>query len=102
MRAGLAGHFRFGAFGSDCERRDGLPPIAVERAASLTGVTFRGAEVVVIGDTPSDVTCGQALGVRAVAVATGRHGRAALAAAGADFAFDDLSDTEAVLAALLD
>jgi phosphoglycolate phosphatase-like HAD superfamily hydrolase len=100
--ADLAGHFRFGAFGSDCERRDGLPPIAVERALSLTGVTFRGAEVVVIGDTPADVTCGQALGVRTVAVATGRHDAAALTLAGADIAFDDFTDTGAVLSALLD
>lgn len=100
--AGLAGHFRFGAYGSDCERRDGLPPIAVERALSLTGVTFRGADVVVIGDTPADVTCGRALGVRAVAVATGRHDRAALTAAGAAVAFADFSDTKGVLAALLD
>lgn len=99
--AGLTGHFRFGAYGSDCERRDGLPPIAVERALSLTGVTFRGAEVVVIGDTPADVTCGQALGVRTVAVATGRHDAAALREAGADIAFDDLADTPAVLAAVL-
>jgi phosphoglycolate phosphatase-like HAD superfamily hydrolase len=99
--ADLAGHFRFGAFGSDCERRDGLPPIAVERALSLTGVTFRGADVVVIGDTPADVTCGQALGVRTVAVATGRHDAAALTRAGADVAFDDFVDTQAVLSALL-
>jgi phosphoglycolate phosphatase-like HAD superfamily hydrolase len=98
--AGLSGHFRFGAYGSDCERRDGLPPIAVERALSLTGVTFRGADVVVIGDTPADVTCGQALGVRTVAVATGRHDAAALRSAGADVAFDDFSDTQAVLGAL--
>lgn len=100
--AGLTGHFRFGAYGSDCERRDGLPPIAVERALSLTGVTFRGRDVVVIGDTPADVTCGQALGVRTVAVATGRHDATSLREAGADIAFDDFSDTKAVLAALFD
>ena len=93
--------FRFGAYGSDCEQRDGLPPVAVERARALTGVTFRGRDVVVIGDTPQDVTCGRALGVTAVAVATGRHDPAALEVAGASTVFEDLADTAAVLDVLL-
>lgn len=98
---GLDGRFAFGAFGSDHERRDRLPAIAVERARERTGRTFRGKDIVVIGDTPYDVTCGQALGVRAVAVATGRYDAAQLEAAGADAVFPDLSDTAAVLDALL-
>lgn len=93
--------FRFGAYGSDCERRDGLPPVAVERALAATGVTFRGKDVVVIGDTPHDVTCGRSLGVRAVAVATGSHEAPALHEAGADVVFEDLSDTAAVMDVLL-
>lgn len=100
--AGLTHHFCLGAYGSDCERRDGLPPIAVERALALTGVSFRGTDVVVIGDTPSDVTCGRSIGVRAVAVATGRHDRASLVEAGAHVVFDDFADTAGVLEALLD
>lgn len=99
--AGIGTAFRVGAFGSDCERRDGLPPVAVERALALTGRTFRGQEIVVIGDTPSDVTCGRALGVYAVAVTTGRHDEASLRAAGAHAVFADLSDVEAVLDVLL-
>ncbi len=93
--------FRFGAFGSDCEQRDGLPPVAVQRAAELTGVEFRGRDVVVVGDTPNDVTCGRALGVTAVAVATGSHDGESLRAAGADVVFADLSDTASVLDVLL-
>ncbi len=93
--------FRFGAYGSDCEQRDGLPPVAVQRATDLTGVEFRGRDVVVIGDTPNDVTCGRALGVTAVAVATGSHSGAALQEAGADVVFADLSDTASVLDVLL-
>lgn len=93
--------FRFGVYGSDCEQRDGLPPVAVQRAHELTGVEFGGRDVVVIGDTPNDVTCGRALGVTAVAVATGSHDDAALQAAGADVVFPDLSDTAAVLDVLL-
>jgi phosphoglycolate phosphatase-like HAD superfamily hydrolase len=98
--AGLSG-FRLGAFGSDCERREGLPPIAVERARTLFGITFRGQDILVIGDTPADVRCGQALGVHAVAVATGSHPADQLMAAGAHTVFQDLSDTEQVLRVLL-
>jgi len=98
--AGLSG-FRLGAFGSDCEQREGLPPIAVERARALYGIAFRGQDILVIGDTPADVRCGQALGVHAVGVATGRHPADQLRAAGAHTVFEDLSDTERVLQVLL-
>jgi phosphoglycolate phosphatase-like HAD superfamily hydrolase len=93
--------FPVGAFGSDCERRDGLPPLAVERARQLTGVTFSQRDIVIVGDTPNDVTCGQALGVRALAVATGNYDVDELRSAGADSVFYDLTDTAAVLDAIL-
>ena len=99
--AGISQYFSFGAFGSDCEQRSGLPPIAVERARSQTGRSFSGQSVVIIGDTPHDVTCGQALGVFTLAVATGRHSCADLLAAGAHVALPDLSDTQAVTRLLL-
>jgi phosphoglycolate phosphatase len=99
--AGLADRFSFGAFGSDCERRDGLPAVAVQRALQYTGRAFSGKQVVVIGDTPHDVRCGQALGVFALGVGTGRHSSAELLEAGADAALPDLSSTNTVLDLLL-
>lgn len=98
---GLDRRFAFGAYGSDHERRDELPAIAVQRAREATRRVFRGKEIVVIGDTPFDVTCGRALGVCAIGVATGRHDAGALRAAGADHVLGDLSDTAGVLALLL-
>ena len=100
--AGVHQYFSFGAYGSDCAQRSGLPAIAVERALVHTGRSFAGRDIVIIGDTPNDVTCGQALGVFAVGVATGRHSRQELLAAGAHAAFDDLADTRAVVQRLLD
>jgi phosphoglycolate phosphatase len=94
--------FPVGAFGSDHERRDALPAVAVARAHSATGRAFAGQDVVVIGDTPDDVTCGRTLGVRAVGVATGRYDAAALGDAGAHVVLASLADTDAVLRALLD
>jgi phosphoglycolate phosphatase-like HAD superfamily hydrolase len=87
---GLWDRFRVGAFGSDDRERDRLPPIAVERARRLTGRSFVGEEVVVVGDTPADVRCARAAGAIAVAVATGPPGRDALVASDPDFLLDSL------------
>ena len=98
--AGLADYFAFGAFGSDCEQRSGLPAVAVARAHEHCGVSFAGHDIVVIGDTPADIRCGESLGVFTVGVTTGHYDHAALAAEGADIIFEDLSDTPAVLRVL--
>jgi phosphoglycolate phosphatase len=92
--------FRVGAFGSDHADRAALPAIAAQRAAQLMGRVPRGAEIVIVGDTPADVTCGEAVGARAIGVATGSYDAAALNAAGAYAAFDDLSEPDRVLAAI--
>jgi phosphoglycolate phosphatase-like HAD superfamily hydrolase len=99
--AGLRDYFTFGVYGSDCEHRSGLPQIAVERARQITGRVFRGRDIVVIGDTPHDIQCGETLGVYTVAVATGGHSRHELEAEGADVVFDDFSNTASVLRVLL-
>jgi len=93
--------FLVGAYGSDSPHRPDLPAIAAERAAPLFGWVPAGETVVIVGDTPADVTCGRAIGARAVAVATGSYTVSVLREAGARAAFDDLSDTDAVLDALL-
>ncbi|HKJ91699.1 MAG TPA: HAD family hydrolase [Longimicrobiales bacterium] len=98
---GLNGRFALGAFGSDDEERDRLGAVAVGRARDLLGVTFRGADIVVVGDTPRDVQCARPVGARAVAVATGRHTVEELEEAGADAALADLSDLDLALAAIL-
>ncbi len=93
--------FAVGAYGSDAYRRSDLPAIVARRAAERTGRTFRGADVVIVGDTPADVACARPIGARTLAVATGFYDVAALREAGATHVFDDLSDTAAVLDAIL-
>ena len=93
--------FRVGAFGSDHAERPALPAIAVERALHETGVEFSGKEIVIIGDTPKDVACGQHLGVRTIATATGHHPVDELEACGADYVFPDLADVDAVWRAIM-
>ncbi len=91
--------FRVGAFGSDHADRPALPAIARRRIEALLGAPVRGADVVIVGDTPADVTCGRDIGARAIGVATGSFSVPELLAAGADAALADLSDTGAVVGA---
>ena len=93
--------FRANAFGSDHEYRPELPAIAQRRASELLGAVLPGGSVVVIGDTPADVECGRGIGARAIAVATGRYGMEELAAHGPAAVFPDLTDTGAVVEAIL-
>jgi phosphoglycolate phosphatase-like HAD superfamily hydrolase len=94
-------YFRCGAFGDDAPERNGLLAKALERVASCGGPSAGPSDVVVIGDTPLDVGVATSAGARSVAVATGGYDADTLRSSGADVVFDDLSDTGAVLAALI-
>ena len=91
--------FRFGAFADDASDRNRLVPIALGRAKAA-GCEAHADRVIVIGDTPLDIECARAGGVRAVGVATGSHSLAELREAGADAVLGDLSETDRVLRAL--
>lgn len=93
--------FRVGTYGSDHHIRAELPAIAVDRARAIFGRRPKGEEVVIIGDTPADVTCGRGVGARSIGVATGSFSTDHLAGAGADHVLVDLSDTAAVHAIIL-
>lgn len=90
-----------GAYGDDHEDRSQLVPIAAQRASALLGHALRGCDIVVIGDTPHDIRCGQRNGTRTVAVATGPYSVEQLAAYEPDALLPDLSDFAAALAAIL-
>lgn len=94
-------YFACGAFGDDAADRNALVPFAVERARQC-GVAVAFADVLVVGDTPHDVACAQAVGAVPVAVATGTYTVDQLREAGAEMVFEDLSDTEAFLRILED
>jgi phosphoglycolate phosphatase len=86
-RAGLGRWFAAGqgGFGSDAEDRAELPAIARRRAGALDGgAPYPRERTVVIGDTPRDIACARADGVRCIAVATGPYGA------------DELADADAV------
>ncbi len=94
--------FPVGAFGSDGEHRHDLPAVARGRASAFIGRPVSGSACVIIGDTPSDVACGRGIGARAIAVATGHYDVAALTACNPDAVFADLTDTAAIVRAIVD
>ena len=93
-----------GAYGDDHEVRAELVQVARRRASAVHGTSpsdFDGASTVVIGDTPLDSEAALVSGARAVGVATGSYSAFDLAAAGAHAVLPDLTNTDAVLRALL-
>ncbi|HEY6277479.1 MAG TPA: haloacid dehalogenase-like hydrolase [Streptosporangiaceae bacterium] len=90
-----------GAYGEEHEDRAELVHLAWSRAQAGYGRDFTGRATVLVGDTPLDVAAAADTGARSVGVATGGSTMAELAAAGADCVLPDLTDTPAVLAALV-
>jgi phosphoglycolate phosphatase-like HAD superfamily hydrolase len=68
--AGIGHHFAAGqgGFGSDSEDRADLPAIARRRAGNVAR-----EDTIVVGDTPRDIACARADGVRVIAVTTGPY-----------------------------
>ncbi|MEO5511837.1 MAG: HAD hydrolase-like protein [Longimicrobiales bacterium] len=89
--------FRVNAFGSDHELRPELPAVAQKRARDVLGADIEGNRIIVIGDTPADIRCGEAIGARAIGVATGRYSVAQLVEHDPYAVFETLADTDAVL-----
>ena len=101
-RVGLWSYFATGAFGDGAPERNMLPDIAQRTAKEQYGRVFQGKDIVVIGDTPNDVLCGKHLDVKTVAVATGGFGADELDEHNPDHLFEDLSDTDAVVNAIME
>jgi phosphoglycolate phosphatase len=94
--------FKVCAFGSDHHARAELSALAQRRAREDLGLEIPGDHIFVIGDTPADITCGQAIGARAIAVATGRYTPEELARHHPFALFSSLADTEAVMRVIVD
>jgi phosphoglycolate phosphatase-like HAD superfamily hydrolase len=89
--------FLLGAYGSESTDRVELAELAVARATALSGTTFQGEQIVIVGDTPADIACAQGVGGRSIAPLTGWHDAEELEAAGAWAILENLADTQYVL-----
>lgn len=93
-RAGIGEYFALGqgGFGSDAESRDLLPAIARRRAGRHPR-----EDTILVGDTPRDIACARADGVRVIAIATGPYEARELS--GADLVVADAHELRAALSA---
>ena len=89
--------FKVNAFGSDHEERPELPAVAQRRAREVVGADVPGDRLIVIGDTPADIRCGESIGARAIGVATGRYTVEQLQQHEPYAVFETLADTGAVM-----
>lgn len=88
---GLNRFFAFGGFGSDATDRSDLARLARERAEEASGTRFAPGDVVLVGDTVSDMKAARANGFLAAGVTTGWADADDLTQAGADVVFADLT-----------
>jgi phosphoglycolate phosphatase-like HAD superfamily hydrolase len=106
---GLWRHFPFGGFGDEHEDRNDIAAAALAAAQSYLqsncstethSSLLAPCSVLVIGDTLNDIRCGQSIGARCVAVATGHSTADVLWTGQPDVVVETLEDDEAILALL--
>ncbi len=94
-RYGLWELFEIGGFADDGEDRNHIAAAALERGRRVLGGGLRGAEILVVGDTPHDIRCGQHIGAKVLAVATGGAKLEELKQHRPDWAVEDLTRVSA-------
>lgn len=93
-------YFPSGGFGSDALSRSDIGRVALRRFEDRYEASIDPEQVLVIGDTPSDVSAARDCGFKVLAVGSGWTDRDELRHARPDHYLDDLSDTAAVLSML--
>lgn len=88
---GLDHYFETGGFGDDGFDRVQIGRVALQRAAEAVGGIDPG-RAYLVGDSPHDVACARALGIRMIAVASGEHMTADLDVGGPWWVLDRLPE----------
>ena len=86
----------FGGYGDSAPDRAAVARVALGRLAAA-GWLPDPSQVWIVGDTPRDLACARAVGVRCALVATGHRAIGELAGLGADIVLPDLSDPRPLL-----
>jgi phosphoglycolate phosphatase-like HAD superfamily hydrolase len=96
----LYDYCQFGGFGDHHQHRDDVAREAFAEVRERLNGSVVAEKVWVIGDTPADVRCARAIGVNAVAVATGMYSATELESTNPDYLFADFSNPEPLLTLL--
>lgn len=83
-------YFKIGAYGTDGEKREELPPIAKKRAENYFNVKIKESNVYVIGDAPADIQSAKFNSFYSIAVASGFHKKEELEKYQPDLLIDNL------------
>jgi phosphoglycolate phosphatase-like HAD superfamily hydrolase len=94
-RVGIFDRFGFGGFGDDSIDRPQILLAGARRGAARLGIPLEECRIVVIGDTPKDISAAKAIGADSIAVATGMHDRAELEHCDPTATFETLADARA-------
>jgi phosphoglycolate phosphatase len=90
---GIDKYFDFGLFGDmDASNRQELAKLVFRKAKEHFKTDFLPENIFIIGDTPKDVACGKAVGVKTIAVASGFPSLEDLQKTGADLVVSSLAD----------
>jgi phosphoglycolate phosphatase len=89
-RGNLNRYFSFGGYGSDSADRGELTRKAIDRAGEILGASLDSQSVLVLGDTPNDISAAHAAGAIGVGVASGHYSKDQLRDAGADYVLGSL------------
>jgi phosphoglycolate phosphatase len=85
-------YFAWGVYGDEAMDRHDLLPVALQRHLDKASAPIDPADVIIVGDTPHDVSCAQRGGAKVIAVATGNFDGPALGRCQPDLLCEDLSD----------
>jgi phosphoglycolate phosphatase-like HAD superfamily hydrolase len=99
--AGLWDSFQWGIYGEVSENRNDLAHEALRSITAKDGPTDP-RRIVIIGDTVSDIRCGQAIGATTVAYSAGFEPAEKLLTAGPDHLIDDYRHLPGIIAQLRD
>lgn len=93
-------YFEWGVYGNEATDRHDLLPIAIQRHLDRGAPAIDPADVIIVGDTPHDISCAHRGGAKAIAVATGNFTLDALGGCRPEVLVRDLSDHAPFLALL--
>jgi len=99
--AGLWNYFQWGVYGEVSEDRNDLAHEALRSITAKDGPT-EPRRIVIIGDTVSDIRCGQAIGATTIAYSAGFEPAEKLLPAGPDHLIDDFRHLPGIIAQLRD
>ncbi len=100
-RSGLKRYFPVSAFGHECSSRQELVQIALERSLDYFELDAGSLQVATVGDAPSDIQAGKAIGAKTISVATSSFTMDELAEYAPDVLLNSFANVQAAMQGIL-